>query len=280
VAALAPSSPVGVTTPRPLAGRWSMFRAMPSEARGVGFQVNFFTRPLLDELEREGARIDYLELLCDTVSGSLDGPHLVEPRHAAWLADLKRRYPLVAHSNFGEEFGFAELEDTPCVRRHIPIAREMGAAWMTDHMFSATQSTSYLWSTPVQFSTAEIRRIAARARTLQRMLGMPLLHENALIYAVFPGSELGEAEFLAGLVERAGERTGAARYLGAPRPGGTRPRGTAAVQRERDDLGEHVARERVGERADRQHAQRLGGVQLARLVADEPRGTTERAERP
>ena len=181
-----------------------MFRAMLSEARGVGFQMNFFTRPLLDELERVGARIDYLEILCDTVSGSLDGPHLVEPRHASWLADLKRRYPLVAHSNFGEEFGFAELEGTPCVRRHIPIARDMGAAWMTDHMFYGTQSTSYLWSTPIQFSTAEIRRIAARARALQGMLGMPLLHENAFIYALFPGSDLGEAEFLSGVVEEAG----------------------------------------------------------------------------
>lgn len=171
---------------------------------GVGFQINFFTRPLLDGLERAGARIDYLEILCDTVSGSLEGPHLVEPRHAGWLADLQRRYPLVAHSNFGEEYGFAELDDTPCVRRHVPIARAMDAAWMTDHMFYGTQSTSYLWSTPIQFSAAEIQRVAARARRLQDLLGMPLLHENAFIYALFPGSDLGEAEFLSGLVEQAG----------------------------------------------------------------------------
>jgi uncharacterized protein len=177
---------------------------MRSHARGVGFQMNFFTRPLLEELERAGARIDYLEILCDTVSGSLEGPHLVEPRQAAWLDDLQRRYPLVAHSNFGEEFGFAELTETPCVRRHIPIAKRMGAAWMTDHMFYGTPSTSYLWSTPIQFSVAEIERVAARARALQELLGMPLLHENAFIYALFPGSDLGEAEFLSGLVEAAG----------------------------------------------------------------------------
>ncbi len=177
---------------------------IPNEARGVGFQVNFFTRGLLTELEQAGVRVDYLELLCDTISGSLEGPHVIEPRHEAWLADLKARYPLVAHSNFGENYGFAELDDTPCVKRHIPIAQAMNAAWMTDHLFYGTPSTSYMWSTPIQFSPEEARRVADRARILQDRLGMPLLHENAFIYALFPGSTLTEPQFLREIVERAG----------------------------------------------------------------------------
>lgn len=175
-----------------------------SDALGVGFQINFFTRPLLEQLEEEGVRIDYLEVLCDTLSGPLEGPHVIEPRHRAWLSSVKPRYPLIAHSNFGEEYGFARLEDTPCVRRHVPIVKEIEAPWVADHMFYGTPSTSYLWSTPIQFSEAEIDRVAERARALQELFGVPLCHENAFIYALFPGSDLDEATYLSRLVEKAG----------------------------------------------------------------------------
>lgn len=177
--------------------------ASSRQARGVGFQVNFFTRPLLTELERRGARLDYVELLCDTISGSLEGPHEIEPKHQAWLDELISRYPVVAHSNFGEGYGFAPLDETPSAKRHIPIAKRIDAEWMADHLFYGTPSTSYMWSTPIQFSVEEVIRVADRARELQQRLGKPLLHENAFIYALFPGSNLSEPEFLTRVVERA-----------------------------------------------------------------------------
>lgn len=171
---------------------------------GIGFQLNFYTAPLLKELERLGVPLDFIEVLCDTVSGPLDGPHVIDPKHQDWFRELLSRYQLIAHSNYGEEYGFRPLEETPFVKRHIPIVRAMQSPWVTDHMFYGTQSTSYLWSTPVQFSLREAKRLAARAATLQDMLGVPLLHENAFIYALFPGSDIEEAEFLSELTRQAG----------------------------------------------------------------------------
>lgn len=171
---------------------------------GVGFQLNFYTAPLLDSLEQLGAPIDFIEILCDTVSGPIDGPHVIDPKHRGWFDALRARHQLIAHSNYGEEYGFRPLAETPFVKRHIPIVKEMRSPWVTDHMFYGTASTSYLWSTPVQFSRAEVARIADRAAALQDQLQVPLLHENAFIYALFPGSDLEEADFLAELTEKAG----------------------------------------------------------------------------
>lgn len=60
-----------------------------------------------------------------------------------------------------------------------------------------------MWSSPLQFSQAEVERVAGRAAALQDRLKLPLLHENAFYYAPFPGSELEEAEFIARLVDKA-----------------------------------------------------------------------------
>ncbi|MEO8700897.1 MAG: DUF692 family multinuclear iron-containing protein [Kofleriaceae bacterium] len=174
------------------------------QPRGVGFQRNFYTGSLIWDLHALGTQIDYVELLCDTVGGSLDGPHMIDPRNRAWFEELGGTFPLVAHSNYGEQYGFAPIADTPAAKRHVGIAKEMKSPWFADHMFYGTPSTSYLWSTPMQFSKREAQRCADRAAALQDMLQMPLLHENAFIYAMFPGSDIQEAEFLAELVEKAG----------------------------------------------------------------------------
>ena len=171
---------------------------------GIGFQLNFYTASLLRDLERIGAPIDYLEMLCDTVGGSMDGPHVIDPRQRASFEETLSKYKVVAHSNYGEQYGFKPLRETPFVARHIPIAQEMKSPWIADHMFYGTPSTSYLWSTPLQFSNAEIERVRERAAAMQDLLKMPLLHENAFIYALFPGSDIQEAEFLAGVAEKAG----------------------------------------------------------------------------
>ena len=171
---------------------------------GIGFQLNFYTSPLMKAVEQAGGPIDFVEILCDTVSGPIDGPHVIDPKHVGWFHELRAQRKLIAHSNYGEEYGFRPLEETPFVKRHIPIVHEMRSPWVTDHMFYGTPSTSYLWSTPVQFSYREVNRIAERAARLQDLLKVPLLHENAFIYAQFPGSDIEEAEFLSELTHKAG----------------------------------------------------------------------------
>lgn len=169
--------------------------------RGVGLQLNPTIIGLLDQIDP--TLYQFSELLCDQFAAPLDCGYVLDPATRPLLERLAARHPLVAHGNYGNEFGFDPLAETPGVLRHIEIAHEMKSPWYADHMFFGFESTSYMWSSPLQFSRAEVERVAGRAAELQDRLKMPLLHENAFYYAPFPGSEIGEAEFIATLVDKA-----------------------------------------------------------------------------
>jgi uncharacterized protein (UPF0276 family) len=168
---------------------------------GVGLQFNpalvgWF--PFLDQ------DLDALEVLFDSVMGPLDGPGLMWPDAADILRDVAARFPLVGHSNYGGDFGFDQLMSTSVVRRHVPLAKRFGVPWVSNHCFYSDASWADVWSSPLQFSQAEVVRVAARARALQELYGVPLGHENAAFYRTCPGSEMPEEEFLARVLELSG----------------------------------------------------------------------------
>lgn len=158
------------------------------------------------ELETQGVDhdlYDYAELLCDQFTGPLDAGYVLDPFTRPLMEQIAARHPLIAHGNYGNEFGFEPLEETPGVLRHIAAAHAMKSPWYADHMFFGFEATSYVWSSPLPFSRAEVERVAGRAAALQDRLKLPLLHENAFYYARAPGSDMAEAEFIAQMVEKA-----------------------------------------------------------------------------
>jgi len=173
---------------------------MKIQQMGVGLQFNpelmgwfpFFDQPL-----------DALEVLFDSVMTPLDGPGLMLPSMAGVMRDVVERFPIVGHSNYGGDFGFDDLATTAAARRHVPLAKMFGVPWVSNHCFYGDASWCDVWSSPVQFSRAEVTRLAERARVLQALYGVPLAHENAAYYRVCPGSEMPEEEFLAQFVEAA-----------------------------------------------------------------------------
>lgn len=169
--------------------------------RRVGLQLNPSVLELPTEVDPN--LYDFAELLCDQFAAPLDCGYVIDPATRPLLERLRERHPLLAHGNYGNEFGYDPLSETPGVMRHIAIAHDMKSPWYADHLFFGFEASAYMWSSPLQFSRAEIERVAGRAAALQDQLKMPLLHENAFYYAPFPGSDIGEAEFIAGLVEKA-----------------------------------------------------------------------------
>lgn len=168
---------------------------------GVGLQFNpaligwfpFFDQPL-----------DALEVLFDSVMAPLDGPGLMLPSMTGVMREAATRFPITGHSNYGGDFGFDDLASTAAVRRHVPLAKRLRVPWVSDHCFYSDASWSDVWSSPLQFSRAEVDRLAVRARALQSLYGVPLAHENAAYYRSCPGSEMPEEEFLARMLERSG----------------------------------------------------------------------------
>jgi hypothetical protein len=169
---------------------------------GIGLQLN----PTVLELRRQGidpGLYDYAELLCDQFAAPLDAGYVLDPVTRPLLDEIAGGHPLIAHGNYGNEFGFEPLDETVGVRRHIPAAHAMKSPWYADHMFFGFPASSYVWSSPLPFSRAEVERVAGRAAALQDRLKLPLLHENAFYYAPMPGTEIAEAEFIATMVEKA-----------------------------------------------------------------------------
>jgi uncharacterized protein (UPF0276 family) len=169
--------------------------------RGVGLQLNPTILSMIDAIDPRLYR--FSELLCDQFAAPLDCGYAVDPATRPLLEQLGASHPLLAHGNYGNEFGYEPLDETPSVLRHAEVAREMNSPWYADHMFFGFEGSSFMWSSPLQFSRAEVARVAGRAAALQDRLKMPLLHENAFYYAPFPGSDLEEAEFIAAIVDRA-----------------------------------------------------------------------------
>ena len=168
---------------------------------GVGLQFNpalvgWF--PFLDQ------PLDALEVLFDGVMGPLDGAGLMSPGAADVVRDAAAKFPIIGHSNYGGDFGFEDLMSTSAVRRHVPLSKRLNVPWMANHCFYSDASWSDVWSSPLQFSHAEVVRVAARARALQDLYGVPVGHENAAYYRTCPGSEMPEEEFLARTLELSG----------------------------------------------------------------------------
>lgn len=151
----------------------------------------------------ETLTLDALEVLIDSVMAPLDGPGLYWPGMEDMMARAARRYPLVGHSNYGGDFGFTPLSETAVARRHAPIARKMGLPWVTNHCFYSEETWAAVWTSPVQFSRAELDRVVDRAKAIQDLYGVPYGHENAAYYRATPGSAMPEEEFLAELTHRA-----------------------------------------------------------------------------
>ncbi|MFJ4143707.1 DUF692 family multinuclear iron-containing protein [Pseudomonas sp. NPDC089734] len=168
---------------------------------GVGIQYN---PEILDWFPFEDIKVDILEVLLDNIMAPMDGPQIIKPSAQAMIERLGEKFTLLGHSNYGCDFGFSPLEETAAVQRHIPLARMLNSPWVANHCFYGDQSWLDIWSSPIQFSHAEIARCGDRARELQQLYGMPLAHENAAYYLACPGAEMREAEFLAGLVQRSG----------------------------------------------------------------------------
>jgi uncharacterized protein (UPF0276 family) len=169
---------------------------------GIGLQYN---PELLDWFPFEDQQVDAFEVLLDTLMGPLDSPWAPAlPGALEQVRGLRARATVIAHSNYGGEFGFGPLSETAAVVRHVPLAKALESPWVSDHCFYADASWSDIWSCPLQFSRAEVVRLAGRARALQELYGIPLLHENAAYYVPCAGGEMPEAEFLARLVDASG----------------------------------------------------------------------------
>ncbi len=166
---------------------------------GVALQLN---PALLDWFPFLDQPLDALEILFDSFMAPLDGPGLMLPGMINLITEVSSRFPLLGHSNYGGDFGFEDLTQTSAVLRHSQMAQRLNVPWVSNHCFYSDSSWCDVWSSPLQFSPAEVIRIADRARALQDYYGVPLAHENAAYYRLCPGSTMREEDFITSVIQR------------------------------------------------------------------------------
>ncbi|HEU4538295.1 MAG TPA: DUF692 domain-containing protein [Polyangiaceae bacterium] len=167
----------------------------PGEARGVGLGLRW---PLLDDLlEAPPPGLGWLEIAPENYMRR-------GGRFADGLARCRERWPVVTHGLCLSLGGFDPL-DGAYLRELRAFLEDVKTPWHSDHLcFGSVDGAALHDLLPLPFHEASVRRVVERVRRAQDALGLPLAVENVSAYAQMPGATMGEADFVAEVVERAG----------------------------------------------------------------------------
>jgi uncharacterized protein (UPF0276 family) len=163
--------------------------ALPGGA-GLGLR-----RPLLEPLlAAEPGRVDFLELAPENWIG-------VGGRFNRALRRCAERYPLFLHG-LSLDIGGPRPIDRELVAQVRAFQRDFACPIYSEHLTSCADDGHLYDLLPIPFTAEAVRYVAARVREVQDLLGARIALENASYYAQ-PLHEMGEAEFIAAVLEEA-----------------------------------------------------------------------------
>ena len=142
-------------------------------------------------------RPDWLEIIAENylVPG---GPPL------AHLDRIRADYPLVMHGVSLSIAGVAPL-DRCHLRELKALADRLQPAWVSDHLCWSADAHSQLHDLlPVPLTREALDHVGTRIAQVQDLLGRPLVLENVSSYLRFAADEMGEAEWIAQLLQATG----------------------------------------------------------------------------
>jgi uncharacterized protein (UPF0276 family) len=119
------------------------------------------------------------------------------------LETARARFPLLTH---GLSMGFGALTpfDAGYLRELRGLCEALRTPWHSDHLCFAGAEGIYAHDLlPLPFNRESLAVCADRVRQAQDALGIPIAVEHISYYALPPGSQLDEAEYLHELLERA-----------------------------------------------------------------------------
>ena len=164
---------------------------LPQLGFGVGLRTVHY-----EHILREQPRLDWFEVLSDNYLHTRGRP-------LTFLDRIAARYPVALHG-VGLSIGSADPLDLDYLAQLKALRDRVGARWVSDHICWTGVNGRYGHDLyPIPFTEEALRHVAGRVRQVQDYLEAPLVLENPSTYLDFRGSTLGEAEFIAGLLEEA-----------------------------------------------------------------------------
>jgi uncharacterized protein (UPF0276 family) len=164
---------------------------LPDLGFGVGLRAPH-VRQFLDEKPS----IDWLEAISEN--------HF-EPKSRARraLEQLSERYPIVLHG-VALSIGSCDPIDEDYLDRLDDLIRAVRPIWISDHLcWTGVAGRTSHDLLPLPRTRQTLDHVVSRVQQVQERLGRPLVLENPSTYLEFTVDEMGEAEFLGTIAERA-----------------------------------------------------------------------------
>jgi len=162
---------------------------LPQLGFGVGLRSVHY-----EHILAERPRVGWFEVLSDNYMHTKGRP-------LAYLDRIAALYPVALHG-VGLSIGSVDPLDFAYLAELKALRDRVGARWVSDHICWTGVSGRYGHDLyPIPFTEEALRHVARRVCQVQDYLEAPLVLENPSTYLQFQGSTLGEAEFIAALLE-------------------------------------------------------------------------------
>jgi uncharacterized protein (UPF0276 family) len=162
---------------------------LPQLGFGVGLRSVHY-----EHILSEQPRVGWFEVLSDNYMHTKGRP-------LGYLDQIAARYPVALHG-VGLSIGSVDPLDFAYLAELKALRDRVGAHWVSDHIcWTGVQGRYGHDLYPVPFTEEALRHLARRVCQVQDYLEAPLVLENPSTYLDFRGSTLGEAEFIAALLE-------------------------------------------------------------------------------
>ncbi len=165
---------------------------------GVGLR-NCHFKEVLGLEPGASTSVDWFEIISENF---MDGGG----RHHYVLDQVAERFPVVMHG-VSLSIGSTDPFDPEYLRKLKKLADQTGTPWVSDHLcwtgLGGHNSHDLL---PLPYNEESLTHVIKRIQEVQETLERPLVLENPSRYVAFASDDLGEAEFLAGLVSETGCR--------------------------------------------------------------------------
>lgn len=158
---------------------------------GIGLR-----RPYFDSILTHHRGVDFLEIVTENFMDFGGRPRAV-------LHAVRDRFPVIPHGVSLSIGGPDPLDDT-YLQALRALLNTLRPPWFSDHVcYASAFGVHYHDLLPMPFSYEAAMHTAKRAAEVQDRMDVPFLLENPTYYCRMPGSEMGEAQFLREVVERA-----------------------------------------------------------------------------
>jgi hypothetical protein len=166
---------------------------IPQGPAGVGIGLRRPHHKVLFETERQ---VDWLEFIPENFVGR-------GGRGPATLRRAAERWPLIGHG-VTMSFGGPDPLDQHYIAQLKQLLDEIDAPYYSDHLcYSVVGGTVLHDLLPLPFTEEAVKHVAPRIREVSERLERPVLVENITCYALMPGSQLTEGEFISAVVDEA-----------------------------------------------------------------------------